>query len=58
MPSFNPRRHFIRRQLDCPDASFDLLNDVISFFDGDAFAIDIHDFDMHAEEEMVEALAK
>ncbi|KAG2131387.1 hypothetical protein DEU56DRAFT_981950 [Suillus clintonianus] len=45
-------------QLQCPDASFDLLNDRISFFGGDAFTIDGDDFDMQAEEEMMEALAK
>jgi hypothetical protein len=63
-PSFNPRRNSVdlhssfNLQLNCPDASFDLLNDRISFFGGDAFAIDTDDFDMHAEEEMMEALAK
>ncbi|KAG2355941.1 hypothetical protein BDR07DRAFT_488877 [Suillus spraguei] len=63
-PSFNPRRNSVdlhssfNLQLNCPDASFDLLNDRISFFGGDAFAIDIDDFDLHAEEEMMEALAK
>ncbi|KAG1759304.1 hypothetical protein EDD22DRAFT_145591 [Suillus occidentalis] len=63
-PSFNPRRNSVdlqssfNLQLNCPDASFDLLNDRISFFGGDAFAIDTDDFDMQAEEEMMEALAK
>lgn len=63
-PSFNTHRNSVdlyssfNLQLNCPDASFDLLNDRISFFGGDAFAIDTDDFDMHAEEEMMEALAK
>ncbi|KAG1841006.1 hypothetical protein DFJ58DRAFT_78968 [Suillus subalutaceus] len=63
-PSFNPRRNSVdlhssfNLQLNCPDASFDLLNDRISFFGGDAFAIDTDDFDMQAEEEIMEALAK
>ncbi|KAG1863482.1 hypothetical protein C8R48DRAFT_672976 [Suillus tomentosus] len=63
-PSFNPRRNSVdlqssfNLQLNCPDASFDLLNDRISFFGGDAFVIDTDDFDMQAEEEMMEALAK
>lgn len=63
-PSFNPRRNSVdlqssfNLQLNCPDASFDLLNDRISFFGGDAFTIDTDDFDMQAEEEMMEALAK
>ncbi|KAG1895433.1 uncharacterized protein F5891DRAFT_1058404 [Suillus fuscotomentosus] len=62
-PSFNPRRNSVdlqssfNLQLNCPDASFDLLNDRISFFGGDAFVIDTDDFDMQAEEEMMEALA-
>ncbi|KAG2149042.1 uncharacterized protein EDB93DRAFT_1143281 [Suillus bovinus] len=63
-PSSNPRRNSVdlqssfNLQLNCPDASFDLLNDRISFFGGDTFAIDTDDFDMQAEEEMMEALAK
>ena len=44
-------------QLQCPEASFDLLNDRISFFGGDLM-IDTDDFDMQAEEEIMEALAK
>jgi hypothetical protein len=43
-------------QLQCPESSFDLLNDRISFFGGDT--IDADDFDMQAEEEIMEALAK
>ncbi|KAG1743475.1 hypothetical protein EDB19DRAFT_566449 [Suillus lakei] len=63
-PSFNPRRNSVdlhssfNLQLQCPDASFDLLNDRISFFGGDTFTIDTDDFDMQAEEEMMEAFAK
>lgn len=63
-PSFNSRRNSVdlhssfNLQLNCPDASFDLLNDRVSFFGGDAFVIDTDDFDMQAEEEMMEALAK
>lgn len=44
-------------QLRCPEASFDLINDRISFFGGDLI-IDADDFDMRAEEEIMEALAK
>lgn len=43
-------------QLQCPEASFDLLNDRISF--GGDLMIDADDFDMRAEEEIMEALAK
>ncbi|KAG0693372.1 hypothetical protein DFH29DRAFT_964448 [Suillus ampliporus] len=63
-PSFDPRRCSVdlhssfNLQLQCPDASFDLMNDRISFFGGDTFTIDADDFDMQAEEEMMEALAK
>ncbi|KAF9243535.1 hypothetical protein BU15DRAFT_72199 [Melanogaster broomeanus] len=46
-------------QLQCPEASFDLINDRISFFGGDSFVLDtMDDFEMQAEEEMMEALAK
>ncbi|KAI6125093.1 hypothetical protein EDD16DRAFT_1826633 [Pisolithus croceorrhizus] len=47
-------------QLQCPDASFDLLNDRISFFGGDSFMLstDGDEFDVSAKEEMREALAK
>ncbi|KAI6107953.1 hypothetical protein F5141DRAFT_1028061 [Pisolithus sp. B1] len=47
-------------QLQCPDASFDLLNDRISFFGGDSFMLttDGDEFDVSAKEEMRDALAK
>ncbi|KAI6025846.1 hypothetical protein F5J12DRAFT_810746 [Pisolithus orientalis] len=47
-------------QLQCPDASFDLLNDRISFFGGDSFTLstDGDEFDAGAGEEMREVLAK
>ncbi|KAI6042494.1 hypothetical protein EDC04DRAFT_959618 [Pisolithus marmoratus] len=47
-------------QLQCPDASFDLLNDRISFFGGDSFMLstDGDEFDASAKEEMREALTK
>ncbi|OAX41491.1 hypothetical protein K503DRAFT_863815 [Rhizopogon vinicolor AM-OR11-026] len=62
-PSTDPRRVSVdlhssfNMQLQCPEASFDLLKDRISFFGGD-FTIDADDFDMQAEEEIMEALAK
>ncbi|KAJ8587004.1 hypothetical protein M405DRAFT_864130 [Rhizopogon salebrosus TDB-379] len=61
-PGFDPRRSSVdlqssfNMQLQCPESSFDLLNDRISFFGGDT--IDADDFDMQAEEEIMEALAK
>ncbi|KAG6331537.1 hypothetical protein ID866_7547, partial [Astraeus odoratus] len=47
-------------QLQCPEASFDLLNDRISFFGGDSFVLgaDFDEFDAHAREEMMEALLR
>ncbi|KAG2071829.1 hypothetical protein BDR04DRAFT_1142118 [Suillus decipiens] len=53
-----PRRNsvsliFVNLPLNCPDASFNILSDSISFFCSGAFEID-----MHAEEHMMEALAK
>lgn len=63
-PGFDPRRSSVdlqssfNMQLQCPEASFDLLNDRISFFGGDTLMIDTDDFDMQAEEEIMEALAK
>ncbi|KAG1722213.1 uncharacterized protein EDB91DRAFT_1174989 [Suillus paluster] len=63
-PAFDPRRCSVdlhssfNLQLQCPESSFDLMNDRISFFGGDTYTIDADDFDMQAEEEMMEALAK
>ncbi|KAL4066858.1 hypothetical protein J3A83DRAFT_235901 [Scleroderma citrinum] len=47
-------------QMQCPDVSFDLLNDRISFFGGDSFVLptDMDEFDGQAKDEMIEALAK
>ena len=47
-------------QLQCPDVSFDLLNDRISFFGGDSFvlATELDEFDAQAKDEMMEALAR
>ncbi|KIJ66845.1 hypothetical protein HYDPIDRAFT_166302 [Hydnomerulius pinastri MD-312] len=46
-------------QLQCPEASFDLINDRVSFFGGDSFMLDTtDDFDMQAEEEMMNVLAE
>ncbi|KAH7925818.1 hypothetical protein BV22DRAFT_402973 [Leucogyrophana mollusca] len=62
--SLDPRRTSVdlhssfNWQLQCPEASFDLLNDRISFFGQDSFLGETDDFDMQAEEEMMEALAK
>jgi hypothetical protein len=45
-------------QLQCPEASFDLINDRISFFGGESFMLDTaDDLDMQAEEEMMNVLA-
>jgi len=63
-PGFDPRRSSVdlhssfNMQLQCPEASFDLLNDRISFFGGDTLMVDTEDFDLQAEEEIMEALAK
>lgn len=47
-------------QLQCPEASFDLLNDRISFFGGDSFVLgaDADEFDAKLKEEMKEAFAR
>ncbi|KAH7884341.1 hypothetical protein F5I97DRAFT_2074713 [Phlebopus sp. FC_14] len=64
-PSFDAHRSSVdlqisfNWQLQCPEASFDLLNDRVSFFGGDSFLADTtDDFDAKAEEEMMEALAR
>ncbi|EGO24363.1 hypothetical protein SERLADRAFT_467536, partial [Serpula lacrymans var. lacrymans S7.9] len=66
--SLDPRRTSVdlhtsfNWQLQCPEASFDLLNDRISFLGGQESFLkgldDMDEFNMEAEEEMMEALAK
>ncbi|KAH7911671.1 hypothetical protein BJ138DRAFT_1149973 [Hygrophoropsis aurantiaca] len=64
LSSLDPRRTSVdlhssfNWQLQCPEASFDLLNDRISFFGQDSFLNDVDDFDMQAEEAMMMALAE